>query len=163
MPSANRSFSQGSVPITILGFAFATLIPAGKKGNVERKVHYNRSNLFVPVPHFTEVEAYNRKLLLRHEKKEYELHYKKQIPIRELFEEDHKALLVLPSKSFNVCRYEWLKADGYGKVCLGGKHFYSTMPENAHKKVLIGIRAHAIDILTQGEQEDFRGGTHRYQ
>lgn len=123
-----------------------------EKGNVERKVAYNRANLFVPVPHFTEVEVYNRKLLLRHEKKAAEIHYKKQIPIRELFEEDRKALLVLPSKSFNVCRYEWLKADGYGKVCLDGKHFYSTMPENSHKKVPVGIRAHTIDILTQGGQ-----------
>ena len=33
---------------------------------------------------------------------------------------------------------------------MDGKHFYSTMPENAHRKVLVGIRAHAIDILTEG-------------
>ncbi|MGI6012492.1 MAG: IS66 family insertion sequence element accessory protein TnpB [Ruminococcus sp.] len=43
------------------------------------------------------------------------LHYKKQVSIRELFEEDRKALLLLPPKRFDVCRYEWLKADGYGK------------------------------------------------
>lgn len=123
-----------------------------EKGNVERKVDYNRANLFVPVPHFTEVSVYNRKLLLRHEKKAAELHYKKQVPIEELFEEDRKALLMLPPKRFHVCRYEWLKADGYGKVCMDGKHFYSTMPENSHKKVLAGIRAHTIDILTEGGQ-----------
>lgn len=121
-----------------------------EKGNVERKVDYNRANLFVPVPHFTEIERYNQKLLLRHEKKAAELHYKKQIPIHELFEEDRKALLMLPSKRFCVCRYEWLKADGYGKVCMDGKHFYSTMPENANQKVLVGIHAHTIDILTEG-------------
>lgn len=123
-----------------------------EKGNVERKVNYNRENLFVPVPHFNKVEDYNRKLLLCHEKKASELHYKKQIPIRELFEEDRKALLVLPPKRFLVCRYEWLKADGYGKVCLDGKHFYSTKPENAHQNVLVGIQAHTIDILTDGGQ-----------
>jgi len=87
-----------------------------EKGNVERKVDFNRSNLFVPVPHFTEIEKYNRKLLARHEKKAAELHYKKQIPIGELFEEDRKALLMLPPKKFHGCRYEWMKADGYGKV-----------------------------------------------
>ncbi len=123
-----------------------------EKGNVERKVGYNRANLFVPVPHFTDIEKYNRKLLLRHEKKAGELHYKKQIPIRELFEEDRKALLVLPSKRFNVCRYEWMNADGYGKVCMDGKHFYSTSPENAKHKVLVGIRAHTVDILNDGGQ-----------
>lgn len=123
-----------------------------EKGNVERKVDFNRSNLFVPVPHFTEIEKYNRKLLARHEKKAAELHYKKQVPIRELFEEDRKALLVLLPKRFHVCRYEWMKADGYGKVCMEGKHFYSTMPENANQKVLVGIHAHTIDILTEGGQ-----------
>ena len=123
-----------------------------EKGNVERKVGYNRANLFVPVPHFTQIEKYNQKLLLQHDKKAEELHYKKQVPIRELFEEDRKALLVLPPKRFNVCRYEWLQADGYGKVCMDGKHFYSTAPENAHRKVLTGIRAHTIDILTDGGQ-----------
>ncbi len=119
---------------------------------MERKVAYNRTNLFVPVPHFTEIEKYNQKLLLKHEKKAVELHYKKQVPIGELFEEDRKALLMLPPKRFNVCRYEWLKADGYGKVCMDGKHFYSTTPENANQKVLVAIHAHTVDILTQGGQ-----------
>lgn len=123
-----------------------------EKGNVERKVDYNRANLFVPVPHFTSVEKYNHKLLMRHETKASELHYKKQIPISQLFEEDRKALLVLPPKPFNVCRYEWLKADGYGKICMDGRHFYSTRPENAHRKVLVGIRAHSIEILAESGQ-----------
>lgn len=123
-----------------------------EKGNVERKVDYNRANLFVPVPHFTSVEKYNQKLLIRHDAKASELHYKKQVPISQLFEEDRKALLVLPPKPFNVCRYEWLKADGYGKVCMDGRHFYSTRPENAHCKVLVGIRAHSIDILAESGQ-----------
>ena len=123
-----------------------------EKGNVERKVDYNRSNLFVPVPHFNSVERYNQKLLMRHEEKASELHYKKQVSIRQLFEEDRKALLVLPPKPFHVCRYEWLKADGYGKVCMEGKHFYSTRPEKAHCKVLVGIRAHRIEILAENGQ-----------
>ena len=77
-----------------------------EKGNVERKVDYNRANLFVPVPHFSDVIQYNHKLLLKHERKDSELHYKKQVPICELFEEDRKALLMPPPKPFNVCRYE---------------------------------------------------------
>lgn len=113
---------------------------------------YNRSNLFVPVPRFHRVEEYNQQLLHQHEKKARELHYKKQIPIGELFEEDRKALQLLPGKAFHVCRYEWRKADGYGKICLDGKYFYSTAPENARRKVLIGIRAHTIEILTESGQ-----------
>ena len=30
--------------------------------------------------------------------------------------------------------------------------FYSTRPENANQKVLVGIHAHPIDILTEGGQ-----------
>ena len=30
--------------------------------------------------------------------------------------------------------------------------FYSTRPENANQKVLVGIHAHTIDILTEGGQ-----------
>ena len=35
----------------------------------------------------------------------------------------------------------------YGKVCVDGKHFYSTKPENHNKNVIVGIRAHYIDVL----------------
>ena len=121
-----------------------------EKGNVERKVGYNRSNLFVPVPRFQQVEEYNRGLLDLHLVKAEELHYKKGVPIKELFEEDRKALLHMPAKAFNVCRYEWLQSDGYGKVCLDGKHYYSTRPEYARRKVMVGIRAHWVEILDEG-------------
>ena len=48
--------------------------------------------------------------------------------IAALYEEDHAALRPLPRKAFTVCRYEWIRADGYGKICLDGKHYYSTRP-----------------------------------
>ncbi|TCS77682.1 IS21 family transposase [Pectinatus cerevisiiphilus] len=121
-----------------------------EKGNVERKVGYTRANLFVPVPKFNDRETYNRQLLAAHQIKAVEPHYKKGEQIQVLFSADKAALQPLPLKPFNVCRYEWLKADGYGKICLEGKHYYSTRPENAHKKVLVGIRANRIDILNDG-------------
>jgi transposase len=118
-----------------------------EKGNVERKVGYNRTNLLVPVPRFNQVEEYNKVLLQMHRAKAEEPHYKKGILIKELFEEDRKALLYLPGNEFNVCRYEYLQADGYGKVCLEGKHYYSTKPEYARRKVMVGIRAHRVEVL----------------
>lgn len=120
-----------------------------EKGNVENKVGTVRRNLFVPAPHYHDIIGYNRELLQKHVKKANELHYKKQMPISELFEEDRKHFLDLPVKDFNVCRYEWFTADGYGKVCMDGKHYYSTKPENHNQKVLVGIRAHYIDILKE--------------
>ena len=79
--------------------------------------------------------------------KAQETHYKKGVRIAALFEEARAALRPLPRKPFTVCRYEWLKADGYGKICLDGKHYYSTRPENSHQKVLIGIYAYKVNVL----------------
>ena len=118
-----------------------------EKGNVERKVAFVRSNLFVPVPSYENMEDYNQELLCRHKEKAGELHYKKQIPISELFCDDRAALFPLPPRPFDVCRYSWEQADGYGKVTLDGRHRYSTCPEFARQKVLLGIRAHSIDVL----------------
>ena len=118
-----------------------------EKGNVKNKVGTTRRNLFVPVPTYHDIEEFNRSLLDQHMKKAAENPYKKGTVISELFEEDRKHFLPLPVKPFNVCRYETYKADGYGKICLDGKHFYSTKPENHNKRVMAGIRAHYIDML----------------
>lgn len=118
-----------------------------EKGNVEAKVGYDRRNLFVPMRQYQDIEEFNRTLLPEHEKKAEELHYKKLKPICELFEEDRKAFLPLPRKEMDIVSYDWFKADGYGKVCVDGKHYYSTRPENHKQKVLVGKRAHFIDII----------------
>ena len=120
-----------------------------EKGNVENKVGNTRRNLFVPEPHYDNVIEFNKDLLKMHEKKASELHYKKQVPIAELFETDRQHFIALPARSFNVCRYDWFKADGYGKVCIDGKHYYSTRPEYHNQKVFIGIRAHYIEVLDE--------------
>ncbi len=121
-----------------------------EKGNVENKVGYDRRNLFVPVQPFDDIETYNRKLLDAHEEKASEIHYKKGIRISELFKEDQAALYDLPGRKFRVCRYEHLKADGYGKIRLDGEHYYSTRPEYAGRRdILVGIRAHYIDIYDE--------------
>ena len=123
-----------------------------EKGNVENKVGYTRRNWFVPLPEFDDIEAYNRELLNKSLKKAQEVHYKKGKPIKELFQEDLQALLPLPSRPFTVCRYVYKKANGYGKVQLEGNHHYSTCPEYGGKEVLIGIRAHSIDIYTEEKE-----------
>lgn len=132
------------------GFAIRFCNPyAGhEKGNVEAKVGYTRRNLFVPLPLYADIEAFNRELLERHTEKANELHYKKQVPIGELFQTDCRALLPLPAAAFDVCRYLYLAADGYGKVRTDGNHWYSTCPEYGGAEVLVAVRAHTVDILS---------------
>ena len=124
-----------------------------EKGNVERKVGYDRSNLFVPVEPLEDIENYNRKLLDKHTKKASENHYKKGAPICVLFKEDQEALHPLPGHRFDVCDYVFALADGYGKVHIDGEHYYSTRPEYACRRdVLVGIRAHYIDIYDEKQK-----------
>jgi len=123
-----------------------------EKGNVENKIGYTRRNLFVPEPAFDDVQAYNRTLLDLHAEKAEELHYKKLCSIKELYRADERALMPLPAKPFDVCRYKYVKTDGYGKIHLDGRHHYSTRPEYAGQEVLVAIRAHTIDILDEQKQ-----------
>ena len=123
-----------------------------EKGHVENKVGYNRRNLFVPIPAYNDIEAYNQDLLKKHEIKARETHYKKLVPIQTLFEEDRRALSALPKHPFDVCRYQYIKANGNGKVRLDAKHYYLTRPEYANNEVLVGIRAHTVDILEPSGQ-----------
>jgi transposase len=120
-----------------------------EKGNVEAKIGYTRRNLFVPVPAFDDIEDYNRTLLSMHSAKAQESHYKKLLPIKELFEEDQRALLPLPRSAFDAMRYDYLKADGYGKIRIDSRHYYSTSPEYSGREMLVAIRAHSIDILDE--------------
>ena len=123
-----------------------------EKGNVENKIGYTRRNLFVPEPAFDNAQTFNRELLGRHAQKAEELHYKKLLPIKELYQADKRSLLPLPAKPFDVCRYEYLKTDGYGKIHLDAHHHYSTRPEYADREVLVAIRAHTIEILDEDKQ-----------
>ncbi len=133
------------------GFSVRFCNPASghEKGNVEAKVGYTRRNLFVPEPAFDDIEAYNRTLLTLHARKADQEHYKKLQPIKVLFEEDRKALQPLPRSDFDVVRYEYLKADGYGKVRVDSHHYYSTSPEYAGREVLVALRAHSVDVLDE--------------
>lgn len=103
----------------------------------------------MPEPAFDDIEDYNRTLLSLHASKAEESHYKKLVPIKDLFEEDKRALLPLPRSAFDPVRYDYLKADGYGKVRIDSRHYYSTSPEYAGQEMLVAIRAHSIDIVDE--------------
>ena len=120
-----------------------------EKGCVENKVGAIRRNRFVPLPEFDDLRQFNQELLQQAAGYRGKVHYKKHVSIGELFEQDRAALLPLPRHRFDVCRYVYTKADGYGKVRINGDHHYSTTPEYGGQEVLVGIRAHTIDIYDE--------------
>ena len=54
-------------------------------------------------------------------------HYQKDGLLSELFEEDRKALLQLPEKSFECVRYEECRPDKYGLVKIDGRQYSTSL------------------------------------
>lgn len=124
-----------------------------EKGNVENKVGYLRRNLLVPVPEFSDINAYNKELIDKCDKDMERVHYAKENRIKELFSQDKKVLLNLPEQEYEAARYEKLKTDGYGKFTLNGKHTYSTAPRLAGEYVTIKITANTVIPLDKDFNE----------
>lgn len=117
-----------------------------EKGSVESKVGYHRRNLFVPIPEFNDIKEYNKELLKKLDQDMDRKHYKKEELIKNLFMEDKKEFFKLPEIPFEIYKYEFAKADNYGKVKHDTK-VYSTSPSMANKQVTLKIGAYDVEIL----------------
>ncbi|NLA96512.1 MAG: IS21 family transposase [Clostridiaceae bacterium] len=117
-----------------------------EKGNVENKVGFIRRNFFVPVRELDDLTVFNEKFLSECESQQEKEHYKKLILVGDLFKEDLAAMRDLPDFRFDVIRYETKRSDGYGKICLEGKHYYSSRPELGRQEITVGIRAHVVEL-----------------
>lgn len=123
-----------------------------EKGNVENKVGYLRRNELVPIPEFDSIEEENRSLLSRcdldMQREHYDRH--KNRFISELFEEDKKALLPLPSVAFDTALYTVARTDKYGKFTLDkGKHRYSASPAFCETTVCLKITSSTVTIMDE--------------
>ena len=81
-------------------------------------------------------------------------HYRKGIPIAELFAADRRMLLPLPQHPFEAARYEYVQTDGYGKFTLQGRHTYSTSPATARQEVLVRLDAYDVNVLDRDGQTE---------
>lgn len=130
-------------------FAYSFCNPnAGhEKGNVEKKVGFIRSNLFVPLPNVMNIDSYNKTLLKRCDELAERDHWKRGENQRELFIEDEFALIGLPAKEFDVVRYIKAKANKQGKISADGPHSYSTDPALAGRELTVALRAYEIEVF----------------
>jgi len=123
---------------------FCNPYSGNEKGNVESNVGYIRRNLFVPpleVPQ--DIASYNTGTLLAlcHDLKAGDTHYKHELPVSELFEKDKEAFKALPQKPFEVFSRQTVKADGYGRICLSGKHFYTLGSQYSDSPIIVDAAA----------------------
>ncbi len=93
---------------------FCNPASGNEKGNVENKVGYSRRNAFVPVPTIVSFGETNKELWKWCEQDAERLHYKHNVPIAELWKEDEKHLLTLPTNPYIVFRYATVTVDKVG-------------------------------------------------
>ncbi len=75
MGFTKQNFFPVFVPITTSVSDSVTFTSDGKREMWNARI-ITEQTLFVPVPHFSDVVQYNHNLLLKHERKASELHYK---------------------------------------------------------------------------------------
>jgi transposase len=126
---------------------FCNPASGNEKGNVENKVGYIRRNFLVPIPEFSDIDAYNIELLSRCDLDLFREHYRKGVLIKELFSEDICALNPLPEKVFDAESYERVRVDSCGRFTLDdGKHIYSSSPLLACKSAIV-VKTHDSIIV----------------
>ena len=131
-------------------FRFCNPDAGNEKSNVERKVAYIRSSLFVPLPRVTSLESYNRRLMGECMALSSKDHWRKGEPEEQLFVEDSFAMRGLPGKPFKVVRWVRAKANKQGKFSADGPHFYSSDPALAGQELVVGLGATTVEVYTPG-------------
>ena len=119
-----------------------------EKGVVESAVRYLRNKLFVPVPHFENLEDYNRLLLNRCKELMNRNHYKRKTTISELWLEDLNALCPLPSAPFDVSTIRRRKCNALGGVTTeNNKYSYYISPAYAYKTIQLRQSYNEIELI----------------
>jgi len=130
-----------------------------EKGNVENKVGYLRRNELVPVPEFTSIVEKNKELLAACDRDMEREHYDDDENrfISELFEEDKRALLPLPSVAFDTALYTTARTDKYGKFTVdNGRHRYSASPAFCEDTVRLRITSSEVIVMDSSLHEIVR-------
>ena len=137
--------------------AFCNRGKGHEKGSVETKVGYHRRNMLVPVPEVDDLKAFNRGLLEECDQDMLRPHYLKKRLHKDLFEEDLKAFLPLPSMLLDAYEIKVVRTDSYAKFTLNkGKHTYSTAPRYAKSEVFVQLTAYDVIALDENYREIVR-------
>ena len=147
---------DGTVRLTRLFEAFATHYgfqvsftnpySGHEKGHVENAVGFLRRNLMVPLPRADNLEQLSGMVLDWCDKLLTRDHYRKNVPIGDLFEDDLAACSYLPRIGFDACTWQHRMVDKVGNIRVD-QHTYLVGTHHALTRVHVGIRAHSIEIL----------------
>lgn len=137
-----------------LDYTFTNPYSGNEKGNVENKVGCHRRNIFVPVPSFHDVAAFNARLLESClSMSDGKPHWRLGTPELELFDDDRGALSPLPPQAFSCVSWETRRCNKQGVVTVGGVHRYSAGPAYARAEVNVALGAFAVSIVDRESGE----------
>jgi transposase len=121
-----------------------------EKGQVERLIGFARKQFFVPVPQVNSLEELNQQL----EQQVLEFQEKravgKQQTKRELFEEERKQWLPLPTRSFEARRLTTVHADTQALICFETNR-YSVPVEYAHRQITVIATIEEVRLIYENK------------
>ncbi|WP_141990280.1 Mu transposase domain-containing protein [Rhodoglobus vestalii] len=115
---------------------------------MENAVGFLRRNLMVPEPEAASLVGLNAVLMARCDALARTTHYRKGLPVSELFAHDVAASLQLPGVGFDPVRYESRKADKTGNVLIDG-NTYAAGPSFHSRRLTVGLRHDVVQILDE--------------
>lgn len=119
-----------------------------EKGNVENAVGFLRRNLMVPEPEAATLQGLNEMLMKRCTALAATIHYRKGLPVGELFAQDVAASLALPGVAFDPVRYESRTADKTGNLLVDG-NTYAAGSAFHGRGLTVGLRHDVVQILDE--------------
>jgi transposase len=122
-----------------------------EKGNVENAVGFLRRNLMVPEPEAATLAGLNQVLLARCDDLAAGKHWRKAVPVGDLFTRDVAASLALPGVGFDPVRYEPRRTDKTGNL-LVEQNTYAAGPSFGSRQVTVGLRHDTVQILDEAAE-----------
>ncbi len=129
------------------GFAFSFCNPYSghEKGSTENAVGFLRRNLMVPTPSAEGWDRLTDAWLERCDEIARGVHYREDVPIRDLFETDLDHMLPLPPSMFDACDWRGVKADRTGTVTIDSNR-YLAGPKWHSMRLMAGVRALRVEL-----------------
>ena len=116
-----------------------------EKGSTENAVGFLRRNLMVPTPSAEGWDRLTDAWLERCDEIARGVHYREDVPIRDLFETDLDHMLPLPPSMFDACDWRGVKADRTGTVTIDSNR-YLAGPKWHSMRLMAGVRALRVEL-----------------
>lgn len=124
-----------------------------EKGGVESKVGYIRRHMLVPIPEITSLDSFNEHFFQIQSDDSERYHYRKNKLLTDLFLDDLRELLPLPSVKFDLAGYRIFRTDQTAMFTVEGKFTYSSRPDLRRKNVLVRFTSSEVTVLDEYMKE----------